>query len=211
MLKQFYTEDLLEAGVDEVARGCLAGRVYSAAVIWPKELDESEFIHPIIKDSKKLSKKRREYLKDYIEEYAIGFSIGWADETYIDTHNIQNATYKAMHNAIDGLNINVDLLLVDGNRFKPYWLDNGDVVPHKCFVNGDAKYAPIACASILAKVYHDNYIEELCRSRPEYNERYGWLSNMTYGTQQHIDGIKKYGLTTHHRKTFGICKLYCDS
>ena len=207
MLKQFYTKYLLEAGIDEVARGCLAGRVYSAVVIWPKEFDEPE-CHPIIKDSKKLSKQRREYLKDYIEEYAIDFSVGWVDEKYVDRHNIQNATFKAMHNAIDGLHVSVDMLLVDGNRFQPYWEKEGAVIPHKCIIDGDAKYASIACASILAKVYHDHYIEDLCRSNPELNEKYGWLTNMCYGTAQHIEGIKKYGLSPYHRRTFGICKNY---
>tara|TARA_B100000315_G_scaffold58292_1_gene52686 strand:- start:31 stop:657 length:627 start_codon:yes stop_codon:yes gene_type:complete len=207
MLKQFFSKNLLEAGIDEVARGCLAGRVYSAAVIWPKELDP-EIDHPIIKDSKKLSKKRREYLKDYIEETAIDFSIGWSDENCVDNHNILNATYIAMHNAIDGLNIDVDFLIVDGNRFKPYCDRHNEFISHKCIIDGDAKYVPIACASILAKVYHDKYIEQLCDEHPELHEKYGWRTNMCYGTSQHIEGIKQYGLTPYHRKTFGICKNY---
>ena len=208
MLKQFYTKDLLEVGIDEVARGCLAGRVYSAAVVWPKELD-ADHVHSQIKDSKKLSKRRREYLKDYIEETAIDFAVGWVDETYIDTYNIQNATFQAMHNAIAGLNVSVDLLLVDGNQFKPYWESGEEVISHKCIIDGDNKYVSIACASILAKVYHDFYIEKICFENPKLNEKYGWLTNMGYGTSQHTEGIKKYGLTPYHRKTFGICKDYC--
>ena len=207
MLKQYFSKHLLEAGIDEVARGCLAGRVYSAAVIWPKELDP-EIDHPVIRDSKKLSKKRREYLKDYIEETAIDFSIGWADENCVDNHNILNATYIAMHNAIDGLNVDVDFLIVDGNKFKPYCDRHNEFVSHKCIIDGDAKYVPIACASILAKVYHDKYIEQLCNDYPELDEKYGWRTNMCYGTAQHIAGIKQYGLSPYHRKTFGICKNY---
>jgi len=207
MLKQYFSKNLLEAGVDEVARGCLAGRVYSAAVIWPKELDP-EIEHPIIKDSKKLSKHRREYLKDYIEETAIDFSIGWADEKCIDDKNILNATYIAMHNAIDGLNVDLDFLIIDGDKFQTYYDRYNEGVAHKCVINGDSKYVPIACASILAKVYHDKYIENLCDEIPELDERYGWRSNMCYGTAQHIEGIKQYGISQYHRKSFGICKNY---
>ena len=207
MLKQYFSKNLLEAGVDEVARGCLAGRVYSAAVIWPKELDP-EIEHPIIKDSKKLSKHRREYLKDYIEETAIDFSIGWADEKCIDDKNILNATYIAMHNAIDGLNVYLDFLIIDGDKFQTYYDRYNEGVAHKCVINGDSKYVPIACASILAKVYHDKYIENLCDEHPELDERYGWRSNMCYGTAQHIEGIKQYGISPYHRKSFGICKNY---
>lgn len=207
MMKQFYSENLLEAGIDEVARGCLAGRVYSAAVIWPKEFDDPEE-HPILRDSKKLSKKRRELLKDYIEETAIDFAIGWADAKEIDNLNIQNATFLAMHRALKQLNVTPEHLIVDGTYFKPYFEKNGDVIPHKCIVDGDAKYAPIACASILAKVYHDTYIEELCSMHPNLDERYGWLTNMCYGTQKHMEGIMEYGTTPFHRKTFGICKHY---
>ena len=207
MLKQYFSKNLLEAGVDEVARGCLAGRVYSAAVIWPKELDP-EIEHPIIKDSKKLSKHRREYLKDYIEETAIDFSIGWADEKCIDDKNILNATYIAMHNAIDGLNVDLDFLIIDGDKFQTYYDRYNEGVAHKCVINGDSKYVPIACASILAKVYHDKYIENLCDEIPELDERYGWRSNMCYGTAQHIEGIKQYGISPYHRKSFGICKNY---
>ena len=202
----FYTEDRLEAGIDEVARGCLAGPVYSAVVIWPKSLDLSE-IHYELRDSKKLSKKRREFLKDYIEETAIDFSVSCVDNRVIDKVNILNATYKAMHEAIDNLNVEPDLLLVDGDKFKPYYNRNNELIEHKCIVKGDSKLYSIAAASILAKVYHDNYIEELLETEPEL-KKYGWDSNMCYGTESHLNAIKAYGLSKYHRKTFGICKDY---
>ena len=201
-LKLYYQKDELEVGVDEVARGCLAGRVYSAAVIWPQELD-SEEIHPIIKDSKKLSARRRLILKDYIEETAIDYSVAWEDEKTIDEINILNATYNAMHRALDGLDIEVDRILVDGDKFRLYRM-----TPHICIPGGDAKYIPIAAASILAKVYHDQYIDKLLEEDPDL-KKYGWETNMCYGTTQHMDAIRKYGLSKYHRKTFGICQEYC--
>ena len=113
-------------------------------------------------------------------------------------------------NAINGLNVDLDFLIVDGNKFKPYWDRHNECVPHKCIIEGDAKYVPIACASILAKVYHDEYIEKLCEENPELDERYGWRSNMCYGTAQHIEGIKQYGISPYHRKSFGklLLKMY---
>ena len=206
-MNQYYDKNKLEVGVDEVARGCLAGRVYSAAVIWPPEFDEYE-IHPIIKDSKKLSKKKREELKDYIEENAIDFNVAYEEPEIIDNINIRNATFSAMHKAIEGLNVVPEFILVDGNAFNPFYKDN-DLIPHKCFVSGDAKFTSIACASILAKVYHDFYIEELCENNPDL-KKYGWESNMCYGTEEHINAIKQYGISNHHRKTFGICKMYIN-
>ena len=205
-MKQFYQEDTLEAGIDEVARGCLAGRVYSATVIWPQELDPEDE-HLTIRDSKKLSPKRRQILKDYIEENAIDFSIGYEEASVVDDINIRNATFSAMHKAIKNLNVEPEFLLVDGNAFNPYYDDNNELIPHKCFIQGDAKYISIAAASILAKVYHDDYIDQLCDENPEL-EQYGWRTNMCYGTEEHINAIKKYGLTEHHRKTFGVCQDY---
>ena len=206
-MRLFYMKHLLEAGIDEVARGCLAGRVYSAVVIWPKELD-LDVHHPVVKDSKKLSRKRRNFLREYIEATAIDYSVGWANAGEVDSMNIQNATYKAMHRAIKGLNVRPEFLLVDGNRFKPYRDIDEYFISHQCVVGGDSLFAPIACASILAKVYHDNYIDKLCDKYPELHERYGWRSNMCYGTSQHIAGIKEFGISQFHRKTFGICKQY---
>ena len=206
MLKLYHDKECLEAGVDEVARGCLAGRVYSAAVIWPKTF-EKEDAQLTIRDSKKCSRRRRLILKDYIEEYAIDTGVGWVDEKAIDEINIRRATARAMHRALNRLNVPIESIIVDGKRFKPYFQD-GHVVPWKCFIHGDATYVPIACASILAKVYHDQYIEALCDAQPELDHRYGWRSNMTYGTEKHMNGIKIYGLTPYHRRTFGICKNY---
>ena len=204
-MNQFYENDKLEVGVDEVARGCLAGRVYAAAVIWSPDLDMTD--HPILKDSKKLSKKKREELKEYIENTAIDFSVAYEPSETIDKYNILNSTHMAMHKAIKNLNVTPDSIIADGNVFKPYYDINNDLIPHKCFIGGDGKYASIAAASILAKVYHDYYIEDLCNKNKDL-EKYGWRTNMGYGTQEHIDAIKKFGLTSYHRKTFGICKEY---
>ena len=205
-MQTYYEEDLLEAGIDEVARGCLAGPVYTAAVVWPKELDESEN-HPILRDSKQLSARRRLILKDYIEETALDFSVASGSNDEIDKHNILQSTFRTMHKAIDNLNIDVDFILVDGTSFKPYYNQNNDLIPHKCFIKGDSKFAAISAASILAKVYHDQFIEKLCDENPDF-EKYGWRSNMCYGTAEHINAIKDNGITPYHRKTFGICKEY---
>ena len=136
-MKQFYKKNELEAGIDEVARGCLAGRVYTAAVVWPKEFSDPEN-HPVLKDSKKLSPRRRLILKDYIEENAIDFAIGWEDEKTIDKINILNATYSAMHKALDNLHLELDSIIVDGDKFKQF-----KDVYYTCIVGGDNLYAPI--------------------------------------------------------------------
>lgn len=210
-MKKSYFEngERLEAGIDEVARGCLAGPVYSAAVIWPSELDvEDEWGEALIRDSKKLSRKRREQLRYYIEENAIDFSVSSISNTRIDEVNIRNATFDAMHSALRGLNVEPDFLLVDGHVFRPYRDSQNNIVDHICVVSGDNTYIPIACASILAKVYHDEYIDNICNEREEYN-LYDWKSNMCYGTKKHLDAIKDYGITPLHRKTFGLC-AYAD-
>lgn len=203
-MAMYKDEELLEAGVDEVARGCLAGPVYAAAVIWPKELELEETI--TLRDSKKLSKKKREEMRDYIEATALDFSVAFETPEVIDKINILNASISAMHKAIDGLNIVPESLLIDGNKFKPYVRD-GDLIPHECFVKGDDLYQSISAASILAKVYHDNYITELCEKEPEL-DIYDWKKNMCYGTKIHLDAIKNNGITRYHRKTFGICREY---
>ena len=203
-MAMFKDPELLEAGVDEVARGCLAGPVYAAAVIWPKELELEDSL--TLRDSKKLSKKKREEMKDYIEATALDFSVAFETPDTIDKINILNASISAMHKAIDGLNIVPDSLLIDGNKFKPY-LKDGDLIPHECFVKGDDLYQSISAASILAKVYHDNYITELCEKEPEL-DIYDWKKNMCYGTKIHLDAIKNNGISKYHRKTFGICKDY---
>lgn len=206
-MKIFFDKFKLEAGVDEVARGCLAGPVFSAAVIWPKELDMPEEEIPNIKDSKKLSRKKRAYLRDFIEENALDFSVAYVEPEEIDKINILKASHLAMHRAIKGLNITPELLLVDGNSFNPYYDDCGDLIDHQCVIEGDNKYISIACASILAKEYHDDYIKKLCEEEPELNI-YDWQNNMCYGTQIHLNAIKKNGISKYHRKTFGICKNY---
>lgn len=204
-MNPYYYEDLLEAGVDEVARGCLAGPVYTAAVIWPKD----EGLDVITKDSKKYSPRQRLILKDYIEENAIDYKVSCLYPDSIDKLNILNATMTCMHNSIRGLNLEVDHLLIDGTYFKLYLNKEKDVVPYTCFAKGDTKYIPIACASILAKVYHDQAVEKYCDDHPEY-DLYDWRNNMCYGTKKHLSAIKTYGITPWHRKTFGICKNYMN-
>tara|TARA_B100001093_G_C26446558_1_gene850468 strand:+ start:58 stop:672 length:615 start_codon:yes stop_codon:yes gene_type:complete len=200
-----YYSDKLEVGIDEVARGCLAGPVFVAAVIWPKDLNCE--IQNEIKDSKKLSRKKRKYLREYIEENAIGFSVAYKDNNYIDKFNILNSTHKAMHEALNELNITPELILVDGNSFKPYYKNN-ELIENVCIIEGDNKYLPIACASILAKEYHDEYIKNLVSKDRDFLTKYDWENNMCYGTKKHIDAITNYGLTKYHRKTFGICNKF---
>ena len=195
----------IEAGVDEVARGCLAGPVFAAAVIWPKELEPEDCIK--LRDSKKLSKKKREEMRDYIEATALDYSVAYINAEEIDEINILNASIKAMHEALDGLNIKPEALLIDGNKFKPYQID-GEIIPFQCFVKGDDLYQSISAASILAKVYHDDYITNLVDTDSKL-EVYDWKSNMCYGTKKHLDAISQHGISPHHRKSFGICKEYC--
>jgi len=206
-MKKSYHElgEKLEAGIDEVARGCLAGPVYSAAVIWPAELEvEDQWGECFIKDSKKLSKKKREELRYYIEDNAIDYSVASSTNTRIDEVNIRNATFDTMHKALNGLTVEPDFLLVDGHVFRNYYNESGQKIPHTCVISGDNTYIPIACASILAKVYHDEYIDKICEENDAYHV-YGWQKNMCYGTKQHLDAIKDYGITPLHRQTFGIC------
>ena len=197
------------AGIDEVARGCLFGRVYCGVVIWRNDKDLNKILEKcqidkeIIKDSKKLRKDQRNKLKNYIENLAVDYSIGWCESTEIDRINIRNATFKAMHRALDKLKITPELLLVDGNSFKKY-----KNIDHICIIKGDDKIQSISAASILAKVYHDDYIENLVLQE-KYLERYDLCSNMGYGSQSHLKAIEQFGITKYHRKTFGICKKYC--
>jgi len=205
-LDSHYTSDLLEAGVDEVARGCLAGPVFAAAVIWPREIElETDFTMEL-KDSKKLSRNQRNNLREYIEAYAIDYSVASVNNQEIDSINIRNASFLAMHRAIQGLNVDPDLLLVDGNAFKPYLTPGSrDVIEHKCIISGDDKYQSIAAASILAKVYHDDFIDSLLNNNDDL-KKYGWSTNMCYGTAEHLEAIKKHGISPYHRKSFGPCK-----
>tara|TARA_Y100000591_G_C21785943_1_gene673789 strand:+ start:257 stop:874 length:618 start_codon:yes stop_codon:yes gene_type:complete len=194
-------KNIIEVGLDEVARGCMFGRVYTAAVIWPEDFEEDP--NYIIKDSKKLTKKKREELYDYIINTALDWNINYMEHYEIDKLNILQATMKSMHINLDNLLIDVDHILVDGTNFNQY-----SNIPYTCIPKGDNKYYSIAAASILAKVAHDRYIEELCKNEPELHEKYDLLNNMGYGTKNHMDNIKKYGISEYHRKSFGICKNY---
>ena len=200
-MQSYYKKNSIEVGLDEVARGCMFGRVYTAAVIWPIELNDK--IQLKIKDSKKLSKKKREELYYYIIDNACEWNISYMEPDVIDNINILEATLKSMHKNIDNLVIDIDHILVDGTNFKKY-----KKIPHTCIINGDSKYYSIAAASILAKVEHDWYIENLCKENKELDIKYDLLNNMGYGTKKHMEGIKKYGISEHHRKSFGICKMY---
>ena len=205
-LEYYHNEDDVEAGIDEAGRGCLVGRVYAAAVIWPKYIEDDVDLS-IIKDSKKLSKKKRTEAIKLIENYAIDYCVAWEDEKKIDEINILQATYSAMHKALDGLQIIPEHIIIDGPHFKPYINKEVDFVPHKCINKGDNKYISIAAASILAKEYRDKYIVELYESDPKFKP-YDWGNNKSYGTKKHLAAIQKYGITKYHRKSFGICKQF---
>jgi ribonuclease HII len=200
-------DDAIECGVDEAGRGCLAGPVVAAAVIWDPAINTGLALE--IKDSKKVSKKKRERLAEYIKENAIAYGVGTASHEEIDDINILNATYVAMHRAIDQINRPIDRLLIDGTGFKTYenkYRESGDedaeiLVQHHNIVDGDAKYVAIAAASILAKTTHDTIVCQYVESHEEC-QKYGWEKNMCYGTKVHLDAIRDHGLTAYHRKTF---------
>jgi ribonuclease HII len=214
-------EDQLEIGVDEAGRGPLFGRVYTGAVILPKD---NSFKHEDMKDSKKFtSEKKIREMAEYIKKNAIAWSVTWEDEKSIDKINILNATHKSMHNSIKQILKEEDIhtklikedykckLLIDGNNFKPLIMmrdDNLEQIPHVCIKGGDNKYTAIAAASILAKVTRDEYIAELCKQNPKLDECYNLGKNKGYGTKKHIEGIHKYGISEWHRKSYGICKDY---
>lgn len=205
----YNTTPTIECGIDEAGRGPLFGRVYTACVILP--YDEPELKYELIKDSKRFSSKRKLLeVYDYILENAIDYSVAYKDETYIDEHNILYATQTAMHDCIKTLRTTPEYLLVDGNYFIPYkhTLENGDkkVIQYSCFEGGDNLYCSIAAASILAKVERDMYIEKMCDDNPELDEYYSLNSNKGYGTKKHMEGIREYGISKWHRKSFGICK-----
>lgn len=210
-----FNEDsnISEIGVDEAGRGPMFGRVYSAAVILPKD---NSFRHDLMKDSKKFhSKKKITEAFNYIKENSIAYNISFEEHTTIDKHNILSSTYMAMHSAINNIiDFNVqNMLLIDGNNFKPFTYFNNDTeciasIPHTCVVSGDNKYSAIAAASILAKVARDTYIEELCNQNQYLIDNYDILNNKGYGTKLHIAGIQKHGISPWHRRTFGICKTY---
>ncbi|KGN73338.1 ribonuclease HII [Porphyromonas macacae] len=187
---RFAGDGLSECGCDEVGRGCLAGPVFAAAVILP-----SDFYHPLLNDSKKLTEKQRYMLRPYIQEHAVAWSVASATAAEIDEVNILHASFLAMHRAVDNLSVMPERLLIDGNRF-----DAHPKIPHVCLVHGDALYAPIAAASVLAKTCRDDYMKKLAADYPAYN----WVSNKGYPTEEHRAAVEIFGLTPHHRKTF--CK-----
>jgi ribonuclease HII len=190
MLLSYYNNNKIEAGIDEAGRGCYAGAVFAAAVILP-----IDFFHPLLNDSKQLKEKDRDTLRPIIEKESIAFSVQKIDNSEIDNINILQATYKAMHLCIDTLKTKPNLLLVDGNRFKPY-----KKIEHTCIIKGDGTYASIAAASILAKTYRDEEMKKLHQKFPQYD----WINNKGYGTLKHRQAIEQFGLCKYHRKSFNI-------
>lgn len=190
MLKSHYYEGLIEAGCDEAGRGCLAGSVYAAAVILP-----SDYQNELLNDSKKLTAKKRYTLREEIERDAIAWAVGIVTPEEIDKINILNASFLAMHRALDQLQVRPEAIIVDGNRFKPY-----QDLPSTTIVKGDGKYLSIAAASILAKTYRDDYMLSLAEEYPQYD----WQSNMGYPTKKHRQAILEHGITPYHRKSYNL-------
>lgn len=189
-LRSHYQEEVTEAGCDEAGRGCYAGPVFAAAVILP-----AGFFHPLLNDSKQVSPENRNELRVYIEANALAWSVARVDQDEIDRINILKASFKAMHLALDQLQLRPRLLLIDGNRFTKY-----KRTAHRCIVKGDSIFASIAAASILAKTWRDEYMRELHTEFPHYR----WDNNKGYGTKEHRDAIEKFGICKYHRKSFNI-------
>lgn len=191
MLKNhYYSEYELEAGCDEAGRGCLAGSVYAAAVIFPKDYHNDE-----LNDSKQLSAKKRYALREIVERDALAWAVGIVTPEEIDKINILNASILAMHRALDQLKVRPEAVIVDGNKFKPYY-----DLPYTTIVKGDGKYLSIAAASILAKTFRDDYMDRLAEEYPQYD----WLSNKGYPTKKHREAIRKYGVTPYHRMSYNL-------
>ena len=190
MLKSHYYEDLMEAGCDEAGRGCLAGSVYAAAVILPPD-----YQNELLNDSKKLTAKKRYALREEIERDAIAWAVGIVTPEEIDKINILNASFLAMHRALDQLKVRPQAVIVDGNRFTPY-----QNLPFTTIVKGDGKYLSIAAASILAKTYRYDYMLSLAEEYPQYD----WQSNMGYPTKNHRQAIRQHGITPYHRKSYNL-------
>jgi ribonuclease HII len=190
MLLGKYYEGKIEAGCDEAGRGCLAGSVYAAAVILPEG-----YQNELLNDSKQLSEKKRYQLREIIERDAVAWAVGIVTSEEIDKINILNASILAMHRALDELKVRPEAIIVDGNRFKPY-----QKLPHTTIVKGDGKYLAIAAASILAKTYRDDYMNQLAEEYPQYD----WLSNKGYPTKKHREAIKQFGITPYHRKSYNL-------
>ena len=190
MLKNNYYKGKIEAGCDEAGRGCLAGSVYAAAVILPED-----YQNELLNDSKQLTEKKRYELREIIERDAVAWAVGIVTPEEIDKVNILNASILAMHRALDQLKVRPEAIIVDGNRFKPY-----QNLPHTTIVKGDGKYLSIAAASILAKTYRDDYMNQLAEEYPQYD----WRSNKGYPTKKHREAIKQFGITPYHRKSYNL-------
>ena len=188
MLRAYFQKKMVEAGCDEAGRGCLAGPVFAAAVILPRN-----FSHPLLNDSKQVPEPVRVELRAVIEEKALAFAVSMVSHEEIDRINILKASFKAMHQALDQLAIRPELLLIDGNRFTTY-----QDITHECIVEGDSKFASIAAASILAKTYRDDYMVRLHEEYPHY----GWDRNKAYGTKAHREAIARHGYSPYHRRSF---------
>lgn len=190
MLKSHFYEGKIEAGCDEAGRGCLAGSVYAAAVILP-----DDYQNELLNDSKQLTEKKRYQLREIIQRDAVAWAVGIVTPEEIDKINILNASILAMHRALDQLKVRPEAVIVDGNRFKKY-----QDLPHTTIVQGDGKYLSIAAASILAKTYRDDYMNQLAEEYPQYD----WLSNKGYPTKKHREAIKQFGITPYHRKSYNL-------
>lgn len=207
MLLPHYYDGLIEAGCDEAGRGCLAGSVYAAAVILPPD-----YHNDVLNDSKQLTERKRYMLREEIERDAVAWAVGIVTPEEIDRINILHASFLAMHRAVDQLKTRPEALIIDGNKFDPYyepieWDENGTVVarskqkiPYTTIVKGDGKYLAIAAASVLAKTYRDDYMNNLAEQYPQYD----WLSNKGYPTKKHRAAIKEYGITPFHRKSYNL-------
>ena len=190
MLKNHYFDGVVEAGCDEAGRGCLAGSVYAAAVILPADYENTE-----LNDSKKLTARKRNELRQVIERDAVAWAVGIVTPEEIDKINILNASFLAMHRALDALKVRPEAVIVDGNRFKPYC-----DLPHATIVKGDGKYLSIAAASILAKTWRDEYMERIAQEHPQYD----WTSNKGYPTRRHREAIRRFGVTPYHRMSYNL-------
>ncbi len=200
MLESNFYQGKIEAGCDEAGRGCLAGSVFAAAVIFP-----ADYQNEALNDSKQLTDKRRKQLRTVIERDAVAWAVGVVTPAEIDKMNILNASILAMHRALDQLTVRPEAIIVDGNRFKPYYSPSENTrqqtpIPHTTIVKGDGKYLSIAAASILAKTSRDDHMDALAKEYPQYD----WLSNKGYPTKKHREAIRKYGITPFHRKTFNM-------
>jgi len=204
MLENHYYEGKIEAGCDEAGRGCLAGSVYAAAVILPED-----YQNDLLNDSKQLTERRRYQLREIIERDAVAWAVGIVTPEEIDKINILNASILAMHRALDQLQVRPEAIIVDGNRFKPYYPPEFPApsrggarggVPYTTIVKGDGKYLSIAAASILAKTYRDDYMNRLAEEYPQYD----WRSNKGYPTKKHRDAIRQFGITPYHRRSYNL-------